>query len=66
MYCDGEKWKDSQSFGFDDLMNLAKLLADAHTYISVLRDREFAASKVKQPARATVKTEAGEKEVAPF
>lgn len=62
MYRDGEKWKDSQSFGFDDLMNLAKLLADAHTYISVLRDRDFAASKVKQPARE----DAGEKEVAPF
>jgi hypothetical protein len=62
MYRDGEKWKDSQSFGFDELMNLAKLLADAHTYISVLRDRDFAVKKTKPPARE----DAGEKEVAPF
>jgi hypothetical protein len=62
MYRDGEKWKDSQSFGFDDLMNLAKLLADAHTYISVLRDRDFASSKVNQPARE----DGGGNEVAPF
>ena len=60
MYRDGEQWKDSQSFGFDDLMNLAKLLADAHTYISVVRDRDFAASKAKPTAFA------GEKEDVPY
>ena len=28
------EWKDAESFGFDDLMNLSKLLSDAHTFIS--------------------------------
>jgi hypothetical protein len=43
MYRDSEKWKDTQSFGFDDLMNLGKLLADSHTYISSMRESDFAA-----------------------
>jgi hypothetical protein len=45
MYREGEQRKDSQSFGFDDLMNLAKLLADAHSYISVAREGDFVATK---------------------
>jgi hypothetical protein len=40
-YRDGEQWKDSNSFAFDDLMNLAKALYDAHSAISnqIARDR---------------------------
>lgn len=49
MYKDGDQWKDSQSFGFDDLMNLAKLLADAHTCISVFREKDFVAGNGRQP-----------------
>lgn len=48
MYKDGDQWKDSQSFGFDDLMNLAKLLADAHTCISAFREKDFVAANGKQ------------------
>ena len=32
-YKHGEEWKDSDSFAFDDLMTLAKLLDLAHTWI---------------------------------
>jgi hypothetical protein len=45
MYREREQWKDSQSFGFDDLMNLAKLLADAHSYVSMAREEDFAVSR---------------------
>ena len=32
-YKDGERWKDSASFGVDDLLTLAKAANDAHTWI---------------------------------
>jgi len=32
-YKQGEEWKESDSFGFDDLLPLAKLLDQAHTWI---------------------------------
>ena len=32
-YKDGERWKDSSSFGQDDLLVLAKAMNDAHTFI---------------------------------
>jgi hypothetical protein len=32
-YKKGEAWKDADSYGFDDLMTLAKLLDLAHTWI---------------------------------
>jgi hypothetical protein len=32
-YKQGEKWKETDSFGFDDLLVLAKLLDLAHTWI---------------------------------
>jgi hypothetical protein len=32
-YKDGEAWKDANSYSFDDLMTLAKLLDLAHTWI---------------------------------
>lgn len=42
-------WHDSQSFGYDDLMNVAALLQQAHTYISGLHAKEKATPK--RPAR---------------
>jgi hypothetical protein len=32
-YKQGEEWKESDSYGFDDLMTLAKLLDLAHTWV---------------------------------
>jgi hypothetical protein len=32
-YKDGDTWKDSTSFGFDDLLVLGKALNDCHSYI---------------------------------
>jgi hypothetical protein len=32
-YKQGEEWKQSDSFGYDDLLVLAKLLDMAHTWI---------------------------------
>ena len=34
------EWKDSQSIGYDDLMNVAALMYEAHAYISELRAKE--------------------------
>jgi hypothetical protein len=34
LYRDGDQWKDTNSFGYEDLMNVAKVLFDAHTFIS--------------------------------
>ncbi len=48
-YREGEEWRDSHSFGYDDLMNLAKLLYDAHSFITVQRAKE-AADRTPKPA----------------
>jgi hypothetical protein len=37
---DGDKWRDSHSFGYDDLMNVAKLLMDAHSFITAAQAAE--------------------------
>jgi hypothetical protein len=50
-YRDGDQWKDSQSFGFDDLMTLAKALYDAHSFISSIQ--------AKHRSRAAIKPENG-------
>ena len=39
-YREGDAWHDSHSFGYDDLMNVAKLLYDAHSFITAERSRE--------------------------
>jgi len=39
-YKDGERWKDSASFGSDELLVLAKAANDAHTFISSQQRRE--------------------------
>ena len=37
---DNGEWKDSHSIGYDDLMNVAALMYEAHAYISELRAKE--------------------------
>jgi hypothetical protein len=37
---DNSEWKDSHSIGYDDLMNVAALMYEAHAYISELRAKE--------------------------
>jgi hypothetical protein len=37
---DGDQWKDSHSFGYDDLPIVAKLLNDCHSFITILSERE--------------------------
>ena len=39
-YREGDEWRDTSSFGYDDLMNAAKLMYDAHSVISELRAKE--------------------------
>jgi hypothetical protein len=41
-YKDGNEWKDSSSFGPDDLLTLAKIADDAHTFIHQHRSKETA------------------------
>jgi hypothetical protein len=43
---EGEQWHDTQSFGFDDLLVVAKLMYDAHSYINTQRSKDYAASKI--------------------
>lgn len=44
LYLDGDEWKQSESFGRDDLLPLAKLADMAHTWIhaEVKKNRETA------------------------
>ena len=46
---ENEEWKDSHSIGYDDLMNVAALMYEAHAYISALRAKEIGTRS--QPAR---------------
>ena len=39
-YRDGEDWKDSSSFGYDDLLVLSKALNDCHSFIHEQMVRE--------------------------
>jgi hypothetical protein len=39
-YKEGERWKDSASFGVDDLLTLAKAANEAHTQIHELRRQD--------------------------
>ena len=55
-YREGSEWRDSHSFGYDDVLVAAKLLQDAHTFISALHEKERAAPRSEtgrrdEPAR---------------
>lgn len=52
-YREGEQWHDSHSFGYDDLMNLAKVLYDAHSYITALRSKPANRPPAKRKEQAT-------------
>jgi hypothetical protein len=39
-YKDGEQWKESASFGIDDLLVLGKAANDAHTYLCERRRKD--------------------------
>lgn len=44
-YREGDVWHDSHSFSYDDLMNAAKLLYDAHSFITAERARNASAAR---------------------
>jgi hypothetical protein len=47
-YKDAEgTWHDSHSFGFDDVLTVAKAMYDCHSAISAMVSRERAASKAQ-------------------
>jgi hypothetical protein len=48
-YREGEAWHDTHSFGYDDLMHVAKLMYDAHSVISALRAKDAAARRKLPP-----------------
>lgn len=39
-YKEGDTWHDSTSFGYDDLLVVAKLMHDAHSFITGARAKE--------------------------
>ena len=49
-YREGNEWRDTHSFGYDDLMNVAKLMYDAHSVISELRAKEVVSRAPARPA----------------
>jgi hypothetical protein len=46
---EGEKWRDSHSFGHNELLIAAKLMYDAHTAISAMMEK---VKPLKQPPAA--------------
>lgn len=42
---ESKEWRDTHSFSYDDLMNVAKLMYDAHSTISLLRAMETGDSR---------------------
>ncbi len=45
-----ETWKETNSLGFDDLLTMAKLLDQAHTWIAKQQQADAKARKVRQEA----------------
>jgi hypothetical protein len=55
----GKQWKDSHSFSYDELPIVAKLICDAHTFITNLRANESSVKRVpiqKMDAKEPVTT----------
>jgi hypothetical protein len=44
-YKEGDEWHDTHSLGYDDLMNAAKLLYDAHSFITAQRANDARPAK---------------------
>lgn len=55
LYRDGESWKSTESFGRDDLLLLAKVADEAHSWICAQAQHQEAESKESQ---ATADSEA--------
>lgn len=52
LYREGDEWKTTESFGRDDLLLVAKVADEAHSWIYAQRmARETASAPVPQPAR---------------
>ena len=49
---DDDGWKDSHSFGYDDLPIVAKLLNDCHSYITSLIAKERRTARMAEPNEA--------------
>jgi hypothetical protein len=49
-YKQGDEWRDSFSFGYDDLLIVAKLIFDAHSFITAERAKDNANSS-RSPRR---------------
>jgi hypothetical protein len=47
-----DTWKESDSLGFDDLLTMAKLLDQAHTWIQHQQQADAKARKASEPAAA--------------
>lgn len=41
-YRENDQWRDTHGFGFDELMNVAKLFLDAHSWIAAEREKDSA------------------------
>src|SRR5438046_1755288 len=51
-YKEDEAWRDSHSFGYDDLMNVSALMYECHAFISALRAKENGAVKTQATKRS--------------
>ena len=49
-----ETWKETDSLGFDDLMTMAKLLDQAHTWIARQMQADSKARKAREDANSDV------------
>ena len=49
------EWRDSHSFWYDDLMNVAALMSEARAYISALKAKDASLAKDKPPGRPGTK-----------
>jgi hypothetical protein len=51
-YKNGDTWKDSSSFGYDDILHVAELLRTCHSFISreIVKERAAAKADAKPSA----------------
>ncbi|HEY4329867.1 MAG TPA: hypothetical protein VGN88_09030 [Phycisphaerae bacterium] len=50
-----EEWRDTHSIGYDDLMNVAALMYEAHAFISALTVKEARKPASRQSAKPSPK-----------
>ena len=49
LYRDGDQWKSTESFGRDDLLVLAKVADNTHSWICTQNQEEHSAAKAASP-----------------